>query len=346
MNVHQVLAAAGPVDAVTNQALAFRRLFAGWGWGGSDHADVVADRMDRGIVRPMRALAARPGDVVLVHYSGYAPRLERLVRLPGRTVVLSHNVTPASWFWAYEPVEGVRCTLARSQLAELARDADLAAAVSRYNAQELAAAGADPVEVIPVLFDRAALPPPAEPQGPPTVLFVGRLAPHKRQDLAIRAFGLYRRRHAPDARLVLVGVPISPQFEASLRGLAEQVAPGAVTIERGISPAQLWERYRAAHAFLCLSEHEGFCIPLLEAFHFGVPVVARAVGGVPEVAGDAALLLERSDDLAVVAEALHLAVADARLRAELRRRGEARLAQYAFERTAARLHDALAGVAP
>ena len=61
---------------------------------------------------------------------------------------------------------------------------------------------------------------------------------------------------------------------AAVRALADDLVPGAVSFERGLSSAELAERYRSAHAFVSLSEHEGFCIPLLEAFHFGVPVVA------------------------------------------------------------------------
>jgi len=178
-------------------------------------------------------------------------------------------------------------------------------------------------------------------------MFVGRLAPHKRQDLVIRAFALYRAQHAPDARLVLVGTPLAPEFAASLARLAEEVAPGAVTFERGLAPEALWERYRSADAFLCLSEHEGFCIPLLEAFHFGVPVIARPVGGIPEVVDDAALLVPTGDDggidLAVVAELLHLAVSEPDLATELRRRGEARLDVFGLDPTGARLRAALEG---
>ena len=117
-----------------------------------------------------------------------------------------------------------------------------------------------------------------------------------------------------------------------------------MTIEAGLSHEQLADRYRAADAFLCLSEHEGFCIPLLEAFHFGVPVIARPVGGVPEVAGDAALLTDDRDP-AVIAELLSLAVGDASLRAELRARGERRLDDYGYDRTAHRIRAAVEEVA-
>ena len=346
MRIHQLLGAAGPVDAVTQQGLAYRRLFGQWGWDGEDYADVLAPDLDRRLFLSSGELEPDPGDVLLLHYSGYIPRLERVLDRPNPTVLMSHNVTPSRYFWELEPSEAVRCALAPLQLAELARRVRLAAGVSEYNAAELRAAGAREVEVIPVLFDRDRLGPAGNgiPDGPPTILFVGRLAPHKRQDLIIRAFAMYRRHRAPDAHLVLVGVPISPRFERALRELAAQVAPSAVTIESGISAQRLAALYRSAHAFLCLSEHEGFCIPLLEAFHFGVPVIARSAAGVPEVAGDAALLIE-DGDLAVVAELLHLAVTDRDLRDELRRRGQARLAAYAYERTARKLQDTMERVA-
>ena len=346
MKVHQLLGAAGPVDAVTQQGLAYRRLFREWGWDGQDYADVLAPDLDRRLFSSSGELDPDPDDVVLLHYSGYVPRLERLLERPNPTMLVSHNVTPSRYFWELEPSEAVRYALAPLQLADLARRVRLAAGVSEYNAADLRAAGARQVEVIPVLLDRQRLGPASDglPDGPPTILFVGRLAPHKRQDLLIRAFAMYRRHRAPDARLVLVGVPVSPRFERALRQLAAQVAPSAVTIESGVSAERLAALYRSAHAFLCLSEHEGFCIPLLEAFHFGVPVIARSVAGVPEVVGDAALLLDDSD-VAVVAELLHLAVTDRELREELRRRAQARLDVYAYDRTARKLQETMHKVA-
>jgi glycosyltransferase involved in cell wall biosynthesis len=341
VNVHQVLSGAGPYDAVTTQALAFRERFRAWGWGGRDVAAEIDPRIgDR--IAPLRSLAARDGDVLLVHYSAYAPKLRAVLELPQRKLLISHNITPARWFWDHDPQAGVVCALGRKQLPQFAAAVDVAAGVSLYNAREF---GSD--VVIPILFDPSGLgaPGPPQPAGPPTILFVGRLAPHKRQDAVIRAFELYRRRHAPDARLVLVGAPINWPYDAAMRVLAEEISPGRVTIESGLTPAQLAGRWRSAHAFLCMSEHEGFCIPLLEAFHFGVPVIARAIGGVPEVAGDAALLLADADDESVAAELLALAVGDGELRATLRERGAARVAAYAPERTARTLRAALESLA-
>jgi len=342
--VHQVLSGAGPYDAVTTEALEFRRCFTDWGWGGSDVAASIDPRMGHR-VGGLGTLAPAPDDVLLVHYSAYAPKVARVLQLPNRTLLLNHNVTPAHWLWEHEPAIAVQCAVGRAQLPEFVRASDAVAADSAFNAAELHAAGAGEVTVVPVLShpERLGAPGPSDPPGPPTVLFVGRLMPHKRQDAVIRAFALYAREHAPDARLALVGEPVTPRYGEQLRALADAVAPGAVTFEQSLPAVDLGDRFRAAHAFLCLSEHEGFCVPVLEALRFGVPVIARPAGAVPEVAGDAALLVD-DDDLAVVAELLALAVGDGELRAELRERGAAQAAAFSPQRSAQALRGALEGL--
>jgi L-malate glycosyltransferase len=342
MVVHQLLSGAGPVDAVTGQARAYRRLFDEWGWGGEDRAAYLAPGID-GDIRALHGFNASADDVLLFHYSAYAPKLRALLDLPNPKLLVSHNVTPARYLWDYEAAVAIHCAVGRAQLPEFARRVDLAVGVSAYNAAELRDAGAARTAVIPILLDPVRLGPPAPaepPPGPPSILSVGRLTPHKRQDEVLRAFALYRRHRAPDARLTLVGEPLNPRYDRALRELAETLDPGAVRFERGLSDRELGDRYRAAHVVLSLSEHEGFCIPLLEAFALGVPVVARSVGGVPEVAGDAALLVD-DDDPAVVAELLNLATTDAELRTELRARGFRRAEAYAYPRIAEQLREAV-----
>ncbi|MDQ6745181.1 MAG: glycosyltransferase [Actinomycetota bacterium] len=331
MIVHQVLSGAGPHDAVTRIALACRARFRAWGWGGSDLAARLSPGLN-GAVAPLAALRAEPEDVLLLHHSAYAPRLSELLALPNPKLLLYHNITPADLLWDHAPVIATYCAVGRAQLSELVPAVDVAAGDSAFNARELAEAGAVAPRVIAPLLE-AGRGGPAEDAGPSvgapaTVMFVGRLSPHKRQDAVIRAFALYRRVHAPDARLVLVGAPVTLAYARLLRQLAETEAPGAVSIEAGLTDRDLDERYRSAHAFLCLSAHEGFCLPLLEAFRWRIPVVARLAGAIPEVAGDAALLLDDPDP-AVVAELLALAIDDGALRAELIRRGQARAAAYA-----------------
>jgi glycosyltransferase involved in cell wall biosynthesis len=344
--VHQLLSGAGPHDAITTEAGVFRRYFREWGWGGADYAY----RRHPALEAPIAAAAAlcpAEDDVVLLHHSAGWPQLDAVLALPGRKLLLYHNVTPAAWLWIDAPGLASHCQVGRDQLLPLVAAADATAADSAFNAAELAGYGARGTEVIHLLVDQARLGPagpelgrPAADPGSPTILFVGRLSPHKRQDEVIRAFGLYRRVHAPGARLSLVGDPVSEGYVTKLGALAERHAPGAVSIESGLASVELADRFAQADVFLCLSEHEGFCIPLLEAFAFGVPVVARPFGAVPEVAGDAALLVPDPDPV-IVAELLDLVVSDPELRAELVRRGRARLDAFAPERIAPRLRAAV-----
>ncbi|MBA3861767.1 MAG: hypothetical protein H0X56_07335, partial [Solirubrobacterales bacterium] len=150
MIVHQVLSGAGPYDAVTTEALEFRRCFTDWGWGGSDVAASIDPRMGHR-VGGLGTLAPAPDDVLLVHYSAYAPKVARVLQLPNRTLLLNHNVTPAHWLWEHEPAIAVQCAVGRAQLPEFVRASDAVAADSAFNAAELHAAGAGEVTVVPVL---------------------------------------------------------------------------------------------------------------------------------------------------------------------------------------------------
>jgi glycosyltransferase involved in cell wall biosynthesis len=339
--IHQALSGAGPVDAVTRQALAFRELFDSWGMAGGVHA-ALADPSLRRELPPLDRLAAGDGDLLLIHYSAYSPRLERLLEAPQRKLLVYHNVTPARYLWSHHPYVANQCALGRDHLPRYARAADVPCAVSAYNARELEEAGAQEVRVVPVLFDPRRMasrgqPPPGDG---PLVLAVGRLAPHKRPDLVVRAFAFYQRVHAPDARLLLAGDPLSRSYREEVEAVVAESGARNVTLAGPLPQPDLNAAYAEAAVLLSLSEHEGFFVPLLEAFHFGAPVVAGPAGGMPEVGGDAVLWTEDSD-LAVVAELLHLAASDAELRAELARRGRERLHEFAPERTEAKLREAV-----
>lgn len=335
--VHQVTGAAGRHDAVTGQMLAYGDLLRGWGLAGGMHAVVVSPGASERI-HPLSRLAPDPDDVVLIHYSGWIPGMAPLLELPQRKALVYHNITPAKYFWSVHPAVAVICEVGRDKLPELVAASRATAGVSSYNADELRAAGARDPRVVPIIADPARL----RHNGSvatadrPLVVAVGRLAPHKRPDLVIRAFALYQQRHAPEARLLYAGALQNPPYRARLEQLIAEVGARNVHLAGALEDDELGRAYSEANVMLSLSEHEGFCIPLLEAFHAEVPVIARPSGGMPEVGGDAVLWVEEPD-LAVVAELLHLAVTDAELRAELGRRGRLRAQEYAPDRVAAKV---------
>src|SRR4029079_7049401 len=149
--IHQVLSGAGPVDAVTTQAFEYRSALASWGMDGDIHAALIEPAV-RASVQPLSELRPDPDDLLLFHYFAYAPRLEPLLDWPQRKLLVYHNVTPAEWLWEYQPHVATLCALGRDHLPRWARAVDVAAAVSECNAEELRAAGARDVRVVPIVF--------------------------------------------------------------------------------------------------------------------------------------------------------------------------------------------------
>lgn len=340
--VHQVLAGAGPFDAVTEQARAWRRILTAAGYGGADHAAQMDPRMRDGFVA-LERLEPADGDLVVIRWSAWSPPLRALLELPNPLLVHYHNVTPPSYLWNHSPVVAVQCAVGRIELPAFARAATVASADSEFNAAELRGAGARETRVVPILLDPERLRPrAAEPPatGEPLLLSVGRLAPNKRHDLLFDAFAAYRRECAPGARLLVVGEAITPSYGELVRRLADDSgAGGAIELAGALAQPQLNAAYAAAGALVHLSDHEGFCVPLIEAFAFDLPVVAAAAGAMPEVGGDAVLWTD--GDPAVTAELIDLAVRDAELRAELARRGRERLERLSPERVGAAVRDAV-----
>jgi glycosyltransferase involved in cell wall biosynthesis len=340
MRVHQVTGAAGSYDAVTEQMVAYSSLLEEWGLAGGTHATIVAPGSPRGIASLDR-LRPAADDLLLIHYAGYVPGMRPLLDLPQRKLLVYHNVTPARYFWRVEPRVALTCQLGRRHLPRWIAAARSTAAVSSFNAHELRELGAENPSVVPILLDPSRLAPPgtngAGGEHGPLVLSVGRLAPHKRPDLVIRAFALYQRHREPGARLLCVGPPVNPAYRAELERLVAEVGAREVTLAGGLPQADLNAALSGARVFLSLSEHEGFGVPLLEALHARLPAVARPSGGMPEVGGDAVLWVSEDDDMSVVAEAIHLAASDEDLRGELQRRAAAQVERFAPGRVAERL---------
>jgi glycosyltransferase involved in cell wall biosynthesis len=223
-------------------------------------------------------------------------------------------------------------------LHDLIKAADLCLGDSRYNCLELEQYGATDCRVLPILLDVEALgriqPNPGVLRdfgdGRPTILYVGRPVPNKRQDNVLRVFAHYRQQFAPTARLVLVGGSNeASRYEAQLRELIRDLGlEQSVTLTGLVDDAQLVAYYRVANAFLSMSEHEGFGIPLVEAMHADVPVVAYAAAAVPYTLGQAGILVA-DGNYAAVAERLHRVITDTVYREQILAGQRRRLRDFA-----------------
>jgi glycosyltransferase involved in cell wall biosynthesis len=297
-----------------------------------------------------RVHAYRGGaDVIVYQMAIGAVVADELVRRAEPLVVNYHNLTPVRYLtgWDDSAVQGV--AWGRSQLRELARRGALGLAVSQYNEAELIDAGFARTAVVPVLFEtsapRLASPRPGRDNGGATWLFVGRIAAHKAQHDIVKAFAAYRAVHDPAARLHLVGGGVDSTYGRTLRRFVHELdLDEAMSMPGSVTPAELGAFYDAADVFVVCSDHEGFCVPLIEAMYHDVPIVAYAAAAIPETLGDAGLLLDTKDPWTVAAAA-HRVVNDASVRQHLRNAGRARIHEFDLARTAPRFVDAVISVA-
>ena len=234
--------------------------------------------------------------------------------------------------------------LGRGQLGDLAARSVLGLGDSAFNTAELDAAGFARTAVVPILLDVADLRhdgPPHPPGAARRWLFVGRIVPNKAQHDLVLALAWYRAVHDPEATLHLVGGDAAPAYTTAVRELVDELQlRDTVRFVSGLDDAGVAREYAEADVFVCLSDHEGFCIPVLEAMANEVPVVAYASSALPETVGSGGLLLP-SKDPSVVAGAVHRLATDAALQAAMVERGTARVATFDRAHTVPRLLAAL-----
>lgn len=354
MIIHQWLPAAHRGDAVGDNARVMRDLLRSWGHQSEIFALSIDDDLAAEI-RPWQDAGARQGDITIFHFAIPSPMTRAFGTLPGGRVLHYHNVTPAHFFAPYDA--GI-CRMAvegRRELATLADRTDLALGVSEYNRQELEALGFDRTDVLPIVVDTARLtgaaPVPAlESQlqdGLANILFVGRIAPNKRIEDHIRLAEQYKRYVDIYYRFIFVGnYNAVPGYYATVRALIAEykMLPDRFWFTGPVPDQELAAYYRHAHAYVSLSEHEGFCVPLVEAMAMDVPVLAYGATAVAETLGGAGVTFAPKD-LELAAEWLGALVYDDPLRQQVIAGQRRRLAAFSRAALEPRLKSLLAAVA-
>jgi glycosyltransferase involved in cell wall biosynthesis len=296
--------------------------------GGQGHATDVFTRVwgpdeprNRHGTTLRRFVHGDPTAVVIYHHtSGWEEAVRLMGRLGCRRVVRYHNVTPAHFFDPYNDILAGHCREGREQVAELARaGCELYLSDSSFNQSELLAAGAPPgrCAVVPPFHQTErlvrAVPDPGvlrDCAGVTNWLFVGRRAPNKGHRLLIDAFAAYVAHFNPHSRLILLGRSDSRlrPYDEALRDQVRRLRlRGRIAFLSATDDAGLRAYYDSSAALVVASEHEGFCVPVIEAMALGVPLVARAATAVAETAGAAALVWDEADPLLLAASADRLA---------------------------------------
>jgi glycosyltransferase involved in cell wall biosynthesis len=306
--VHQVLATLGYGDAIGHEVLGIQRALQDAGYASEIFVE-TADRRLEHLTTDYREMVGGVGpDDVLIHQFSIGSRASRTAyALPGRMALVYHNITPPQYFLGVHKDLVKLCFRGRRELTAYIPRCEIALGDSEYNRQELEDLGFSPTAVLPVVpdFSHLNLPPNTMTAGRfddgwTNVMFVGRVIPNKKFEDVIRAFHVYRTRHNPRSRLLLVGSYGGfEKYLAMLHALVARLGTPDVHFLGHVSNEELTALYDVADLFLCASEHEGFCVPLIESFYKQVPVLAYAATAVPATMDGGGVLYDTKDPLEI-----------------------------------------------
>lgn len=329
-------------DAVSNDVLGMHDAL-------RDSAEVVRifsetstlDSPEIDSVRNLKGFLAHPLDILIYHWAGEWAPAQQLLKTKCRRVIKYHNITPPHFLDPYSPDFAAHCDDGRQQLGPIARsDCDLFLSDSKYNMDELIAAGADQSKnfVVPPFHhvERLEVVGNSMPNGAGpanediNICTVGRIVPNKGHADLIAAFAIYHHDYNPRSKLLLIGKQEARliRYTVMLHGMIRRLKlEHAVAFADNVSDRVLKAYYDAADIFAITSEHEGFCVPLVEAMAMRVPIVAYASTAVTETIGPAGIVWETRDPQ-LLAESIHSITTDQNVRNLLIETGRRRYEQY------------------
>jgi glycosyltransferase involved in cell wall biosynthesis len=308
IKIHQVLATLGYGDAIGHEVLGIQRVLRGAGYQSEIFVETADYRLEP-LTRDYRELIdhSDAANLILHHFSLGSKASRTAYALPDRMALIYHNITPPEYFVGVHRTLARQCFRGRRELQAYRDRCDLALGDSEFNRQDLESLGFPRTAVLPVVPDFSHLD--REPNWLlaqdfdndwTNVLFVGRVIANKKIEDVIRFFHTYHTFYNPRSRLLIVGAQSGfERYLAALHQLVATLGAKHVHFIGHVTDSELVAFYECADLFLCASEHEGFCVPLVESFYKQVPVLAYAATAVPATMDGAGVLFDDKDPVHV-----------------------------------------------
>ncbi len=310
MDIHQFSTSLTYGDAISDEMLEIQKVLREQGHRSEIFTRFFDPRLagQRRDYREYRKLSSAE-NVVIFHFSIGSPVSKLFFRVPDRKIMIYHNITPHTFFVDWHRILARECYKGRLEIRLFVDKVDLAVGDSEFNRRELEAAGYPRTGVLPILMDFSKFDRPGDPvtqrlfgDGKTTVLFVGRVIPNKKFEDVIKAFHLYKRNFNPDSRLILAGDYRGlERYYNSLLALVDRLGVRDVHFTGHVAFPELLAYFELADIYLSLSEHEGFGVPILEAFYKKIPVIAFDAGAVAETMNGGGVLVRDKDFFRIAA---------------------------------------------
>jgi len=338
MKVVQIVPTLAYGDAVGNDAMAIKTILYNAGYETEIYAESVVKPLDKTAAKPVDKLyELGKEDVAILHLSTGAKINNDFADLLCRKIVRYHNVTPPKFFAKNDSrIEEIN-KWALQSVTFLADKVDYCLTASEFNKADLIEMGYQcRIDILPILipFDDYKKKPDEKIikkyQKTPMVLFTGRIVPNKKIEDIIRAFYIYKKYYNRKAVLVLVGsYKATDIYYKKLATYVERIGAKDIIFTGHIRFDEILAYYHCADVFLCQSEHEGFCVPLVEAMFFRIPVIAYKSSAIAFTLGGSGVLMETKDPL-LVAGMMNCVYQNKQLREQIIKEEERRLEDFSY----------------
>lgn len=314
-------------DAVGNDALAIKKVISEMGYQTGIYAENIDARVkDSDVYQISQLPELKDEDIIIFNHSTGTDLCDSLPKLKGRKMMIYHNITPPHFFSGYSAPAKSLTLKGYDGTSRLSSEISYVMADSEYNLSDLRKMGYQcPMTVRPILipFDDYKAQPDENiinkygGDDCVNIVFVGRIAPNKKQEDIIAAFAYYKKYVNPNSRLILVGsYGGMEKYYDCLKHYSDIIAPNDVIYTGHIPFSQILAYYHIADVFLCMSEHEGFCVPLVEAMYFNVPIIAYSSSAIPDTLGGCGILTDDKDPV-LTALLIDRVIKDKKLREEI-----------------------------
>jgi len=336
MGIHQFATSLSYGDAISDEMLEIRKALRHNGYD-SEIFIKYYDSQTAGYARDFREYInfSSPKNIVIFHFSIGSPVSKMFFRIPDKKVMIYHNITPYKFFMNTHRILTKECYKGRLELKMFADKVDLALGDSEFNREELEEAGYQKTGVLPLLLDLNKFDRPGDPitreifdEQKTSLLFVGRVAPHKKFEDVVKVFYFYKNCFNSESQLFLVGdFRGMEKYYGGLRRLVHKLKLEDVHITGHVDFSELTAYFKMADIYLSMSEHEGFGVPLIEAFYNQIPVVAYQAGAVKETMNRGGVLIKKKNKF-LTAALIDRIIRDGKLRETLIRSQNKALKKY------------------
>lgn len=302
--IHQILPTIAFGDAVSNHAFFIQRILLEQGYRSEIYAENIDTKLKNSDVKSIKDYTSDNNNVIIHHFSIGSAVNDYVCGLScKKRIMIYHNITPKEYFAGYSSIAFNLCKQGREQLVKCYAAYDLCMADSQFNTDELKSFNYKNLHTVPLFINFADYDKKENKviidkykDGAVNIVFVGRVAPNKRQDDIIKVFYYYKNFINSNSRLFLVGsFDGMEKYYKELELLIRKLSLKDVYITGQVQFSDILAYFKIADVYLCMSEHEGFCVPLLEAMYFKVPVMAFASSAVPSTLGNAGVLINKKD---------------------------------------------------